>query len=87
MTPYRPRVLRIEPRGAVITGRMADCLDGLLDGLTDDELAARLGITRDTVKVHMQGLRRRVGANNRAHIVGLVLTGRVGVLVDGERAE
>ena len=88
MIPYRPRVLRVPPRTAVITVRQAQCLDGLADGLSTKQIGARLGIAEGSAKTHLKRLYRLLGASDRAHAVGLVLTGRVTVLVrdpSGER--
>lgn len=79
--PYRPRVLRHPPREVVIPLRQAQCLDALADGLTSSETAALLGVDSQTVKTHLKRLYVALGARNRAHAVGLVLTGRVTVLV------
>lgn len=66
-TPYRPRVIRTTPRTAVITVRQAECLDAITDGRSNAD--------------HLTLLYRNLGARDRAHAVGLVLTGRVTVLV------
>ena len=81
MIPYRPRILRIPPRTAIITVRQAECLDFLCDGLTARQIGAEFGIAEDSVKTHLKRLYRALGARDRAHAVGLVLTGRVDVLV------
>jgi DNA-binding CsgD family transcriptional regulator len=79
--PYRPRVLRRPPREVIIPVRQAQCLDALADGLSALETAALLGVDQQTVKTHLKRLYAALGARNRAHAVGLVLTGRVTVLV------
>lgn len=86
---YRPRIAPQRPVRAFITPRQAECLDGLIDGLSNAQIGVRLDITEDTVKHHLKVLYKTIGANDRAHAVGLVLTGRVTVLVrdpGGERA-
>lgn len=88
MIPYRARVLRTPPRTVVITARQAQCLDGLADGFTAKEIGDRLGIAEGSAKTHLKRLYKLLGARDRAHAVGLVLTGRVTVLVrdpSGER--
>jgi DNA-binding NarL/FixJ family response regulator len=88
VVPYRPRVLRRQPSTVVITSRMADCLDGLFDGLSNAQIGARHHVTEDTVKTMLRRLYRLLGARDRAHAVGLVGTSRVTVLVrdpDGAR--
>lgn len=77
----RPRVRRMRPREVIITGRQAQCLDALCDGLTNAQIANELFVTEGTVKTTMKRLYKALGASDRAHAVGLVLTGRVVVLV------
>jgi DNA-binding CsgD family transcriptional regulator len=79
--PYRPIVLRRLPREVVISVRQAQCLDGLCDGMTALEMGGRFGISEDSIKTHWKRLYTALGARDRAHAVGLVLTGRVTVLV------
>lgn len=86
---YRPRVRRMNVATVQITARQAECLDGLMDGLSNAEIGARLGGCEERAKYHLRRLYKAIGANDRAHAVGLVLTGRVVVLVSdpsGRRA-
>lgn len=61
--PDRPR-----PR---LTGRERDCLASVAEGRTDAEIAALIGVSETTVIAHLQSLRRKLHARNRAHAVAL----------------
>jgi DNA-binding CsgD family transcriptional regulator len=89
LEPYRPRLARQIPVTVTISPQQAECLDGLMDGLSNAQIGARLGGDEERAKYHLRRLYRLLGAKDRAHAVGLVLTGRVVVLVrdpGGERA-
>ena len=43
------------------------------EGLSDSEIAARMGITKFTAKSHLQTARRRLGAKNTLHAVVIAL--------------
>lgn len=86
---YRPRVRRMNVTTVQITARQADCLDCLIDGYSNEAAAYELCIGLGAVKKHLKALYKALGANDRAHAVGLVLTGRVVVRVldpEGRRA-
>src|SRR5437762_2041243 len=48
-----------------LTPRQQDVWRLLRQGLTDQEIAAQLGVTTDAVKYHMKDILRRTGAQNR----------------------
>jgi DNA-binding NarL/FixJ family response regulator len=48
------------------------------DGLSNPEIAKRLGLSALTVKSHLSRMTRRLGARDRAHLVLLAL--RAGVI-------
>lgn len=52
-----------------LTGRERDVLAGLRDGLTNRQLAARLGVAEKTVETHKARLYAKLGARNQAHAV------------------
>jgi transcriptional regulator EpsA len=65
------RVATASPR--LITERESEVLGWVRDGMSNQQIAARLGISPLTVKNHMQKLLRKLGAGNRAQAVALAL--------------
>jgi DNA-binding NarL/FixJ family response regulator len=61
-----------------LTARQAEILDCLRQGLSNKEIGLRLGLSEKTVKAHVTGVLRGLGAANRAEAVRLA---RVGGLV------
>ena len=59
-----------EPSGkGILTAREMDILWGIAKGFTNAELAERLGISRQTVPVHIRNIYRKLEASNRAEAV------------------
>ena len=56
------------PRG-MLTAREMDILWGVAKGFTYAELAERLGISRQTVPVHIRNIYRKLEASNRSEAV------------------
>lgn len=54
-----------------LTARQAQILRLVRDGLTDGQIATRLGICEDTVGKHLEHVYARSGARSRAHAVAL----------------
>jgi two-component system, NarL family, nitrate/nitrite response regulator NarL len=54
-----------------LTTREFEILVGHAEGLTDTEIANRLGLTPNTVKTYSQMLRAKLGARNRTHAVSI----------------
>jgi len=55
------------------TKRQLETLQLLADGLSTEEVAARLFVSVETVKTHIADIRAKLGAVNRAHAVALGL--------------
>lgn len=53
------------------TGRELEVLELVADGLANGDIARRLFITERTVKFHLSGLRRKLRARDRAHLIAL----------------
>jgi transcriptional regulator EpsA len=58
----------------IITERESEVLGWVRDGMSNQQIAVRLGISPLTVKNHMQKLLRKLGAGNRAQAVALALS-------------
>ncbi len=57
---------------SLLTARETELVGLVAGGLTDPAIAARLGISVRTVKTLLANARRKVGADNRRHLVALV---------------
>ncbi len=56
-----------------LTPRETDVLEQLIEGKSNKEIATVLGLQVVTVKLHMKGILRKLGAANRTHAVKIVL--------------
>jgi two-component system nitrate/nitrite response regulator NarP len=57
----------------VLTTRERELLAALADGWTNLQIAARIGISRNTVKYHLKNLYDKLNVNNRAMAVALFM--------------
>jgi DNA-binding CsgD family transcriptional regulator len=64
----------------VLSPRQQEVLNYLKDGLTNPEIAVRLGVTERTVKAHCQEVFDRLGARNRTAAVAAAM--RMGLFDD-----
>ena len=55
--------------GTVLTNREREILALLADGLANKQIAARLGISKNTVKTHLELLFDKLGVSSRAEAV------------------
>lgn len=53
-----------------LTGRQRETLGLIAEGLTNPEIAARMGITARTVKAHSDELRRRFQVDRKNELIG-----------------
>lgn len=91
--PLPPIVLGHDARGGdgvrgagVLTAREREVLARLALGLTGTEVARELGISPETVRVHVRDAMRRLGARTRVQAIGLALaSGEIGVDADAAR--
>lgn len=58
----------------VLTVRERELLAALADGWTNQQIAARIGISRNTVKYHLKNLYEKLDVNNRAMAVALFMS-------------
>ena len=56
-------------RETVLTNREREILDLLADGLGNKQIAARLGISANTVKTHLEVIFEKLGVSSRAQAV------------------
>jgi DNA-binding NarL/FixJ family response regulator len=56
--------------GDCLTVREEEVLRLMADGLTDRQIAARLGVSRRTAEAHVGHILHKLGARNRAQAVG-----------------
>ncbi len=57
-----------------LTVRERELLRALSNGWTNEQIATRIGISRNTVKYHLKNLYEKIGANNRAMAVAMYLS-------------
>jgi DNA-binding NarL/FixJ family response regulator len=60
------------PDGSELHGRLRDVLGFLLDGLSEKEVAALLGISQCTVHAYTKELFTRFGVDSRARLIAHV---------------
>lgn len=58
--------------GSVLSAREQEVAGLVAEGLTDREIAARLGLAHRTVQTHVANARHKLGADNRSHLVALL---------------
>lgn len=66
----RPATQKPDP-GYDLTPRERDVLALLVKGLTNAEIAGRLGVSRSTVKVHMSNILSKLGVSSRGEAIGV----------------
>jgi len=60
--------------GLVLSLRQRQVLQGLSEGLTTQQIAARLQLQPRTVGFHINGLKKRLGAVSRSQVVGKAIS-------------
>lgn len=67
------RFLRAEPAIEPLSPRQREILDAIVNGLSNADISARLGISLDMVKEHNQKLFEKLGISNRAEAITITL--------------
>ena len=62
----------------ILTGRETEVLELVAEGLSNKEIAGRLGTASGTVKMHVQNVLEKLGASDRTHAVTIAV--RRGIL-------
>lgn len=57
--------------GTELTDRHFEIIGLVAEGLTNDEISARIGVAVETVGSHLKNIYKRTGATNRAHLTSL----------------
>ena len=68
----RPTTQKPDP-GYDLTPRERDVLALLVKGLTNAEIAGRLGVSRSTVKVHVSNILSKLGVSSRGEAIGVAI--------------
>jgi DNA-binding CsgD family transcriptional regulator len=58
-----------EPSPSQLSPRLRDTLEGLLDGLSEKQIADRMGVAPATLHEYVTGLYRRFGVNSRSELM------------------
>ncbi len=66
----------LAPAAGGLTAREAEVFEALLAGSKNKEIAARLGISEVTVKIHLRNVFIKIGARNRGDAIRIGLTRR-----------
>lgn len=70
------RILRDGDPGAaapILTAREMECLAALVQGHSDREISALLGISEPTIRFHLNNAREKLGAISRTHLAALAI--------------
>ena len=75
-TAFSPEIetmLRTEPHPPTLTERQRQILAYTIDGLSAEEISKRLSLSPFTVNEHLDAVRRKLGAANRAEAIAIAL--------------
>ena len=67
------RLMEEDPPAKALTPRQMQILEGLVRGLTNQNIATELGIREDRVKGHVNSIFTKLGAANRTEAVAIAL--------------
>ena len=79
-----PRVAFDKTVSIALTKRDLDVLREMLLGLTNEEIAVRLGISANTVRTHVQNMLNKTGFKNRLEL--MVHAASLGIVVNGQHS-
>ena len=73
MTMLDGTTLESPARRAILTRRERDCLLLSGRGQSEKQVAQQLDISPNTVRVHIENIKRKLGASNKSHAIILSL--------------
>ena len=73
VSPEVSRLIEDDPPAPRLTTRQIDVLQSLTRGLSNPDIAKQLGISRESVKEHIDTLYAKIGAANRTEAVAIAL--------------
>ena len=82
MTILHERTVSTKQRRDILTRRERDCLVLSGRGHSEKEVAQQLDISPNTVRVHIENIKRKLGASNKSHALILSLLSGETVLSD-----
>jgi two-component system nitrate/nitrite response regulator NarL len=62
---------------AHLTGREWECLELLVEGLDTTTMARRLGVSRTTIRTHVQALLTKLGVHSRLEAASFAVRNRL----------
>ena len=66
-------LLKKEPHPPTLTERQRQILEHTINGLSADQIAKRMNLSPFTVNEHLDAIKRKLGAANRAEAVAIAL--------------
>lgn len=84
---YFRRKNEIIGRFSGLSSRESAVMQMLLDGLSNKDIAARLGISHKTVETHRSSLMRKMGAKSLANLLGMCMEADMHYLSDHTRQD
>lgn len=78
--------MTLPERIASLTPRQLEVLSLMLQGLGDKQISARIGIAERNVRLHVEGLQRRTGTNNRITLAVWATRNNIGFPQTSEQA-
>lgn len=75
---WRPGVIARATTTAELTSREREVLQSMAEGMTNKEIATRLGVGVRTIELHVSNIIRKLGVQTRTEAVITVLRGAVG---------
>ncbi len=74
LTHFKPRP---SAQADLLTARERQALEGIVDGLTDKQIAQRLDLSAETVRTHVKHVYRKLQASGRGELLGRAARGEL----------